>query len=264
MSIDTFGLVLDDLADTLSYMILYFQGEPFLNPSMLEMVEEAYLRGIYTAVSTNAHFMDDEIAQRVVASGLSRLIISIDGASQETYENYRVGGSLQKVLDATKCLVDCRKKARSHLPAIVWQYLVVRPNEHEITQVQKMAKQYGVDKLVLKTAQINSPDDPNQLIPKNPKYSRYEQDRFGVFKLKSAQADECWKMWHSCVVTWDGKIVPCCFDKDAGYSMGNIKDQSFKSIWAGAPYQKFRETLFESRRSIPMCTNCTSGAKVWA
>jgi radical SAM protein with 4Fe4S-binding SPASM domain len=69
-------------------------------------------------------------------------------------------------------------------------------------------------------------------------------------------------MWHSCVITWDGNIVPCCFDKDAKYTMGNINEQSFREIWNGERYQEFRSRLFTGRGAIDICRNCTEGLKI--
>ena len=91
-----FKNVIDQLSSTLSYLTFYFQGEPYLNPNFLEMVSYASGSGIYTATSTNAHYLDDVNARETVRSGLDRLIISIDGTSQETYESYRIGGVSKK------------------------------------------------------------------------------------------------------------------------------------------------------------------------
>src|SRR5436190_12391728 len=91
--------VIDQLASTLSYLTFYFQGEPYLNPRFLDMVRYASRKGIYTATSTNAHYLDDENARETILSGLNRLIISIDGTTQEAYESYSVGGNLEKVIE---------------------------------------------------------------------------------------------------------------------------------------------------------------------
>src|SRR5688500_6862034 len=74
--------VIDQLSPTLSYLTFYFQGEPYLNPQFLEMVRYASTQKIYTATSTNAHFLKDDVARETVESGLDRLIISLDGTSQ--------------------------------------------------------------------------------------------------------------------------------------------------------------------------------------
>ena len=71
-------------------------------------------------------------------------------------------------------------------------------------------------------------------------------------------------MWHSTVVTWDGLIVPCCFDKDARHQFGNLNEDSFNKIWKNDSYNSFRRALLNSRRGIDICQNCTEGTKVWA
>ena len=76
--------------------------------------------------------------------------------------------------------------------------------------------------------------------------------------------DHCWRLWHTCVITWDGKVVPCCFDKDASHPMGSLAEQDFDTIWKGTAYQQFRGALLRSRSEIDICQNCTEGTKVWA
>src|SRR3984893_16430426 len=95
---DFFRETIDQLSKELLYLVFYFQGEPYLNPGFLEMVSYASGKGIYTATSTNAHYLNDQNAKKTVESGLDRLIISIDGTTQDVYEQYRVGGRLDKVL----------------------------------------------------------------------------------------------------------------------------------------------------------------------
>jgi radical SAM protein with 4Fe4S-binding SPASM domain len=256
--------VIDQLSSTLSYLTFYFQGEPYLNPNFLDMVRYASGKGIYTATSTNAHYLDDENAKATIMSGLNRLIISIDGTTQESYEAYRVGGKLAKVLEGTKNILRWRQQLKSRTPHVVFQFLVVRPNEHQVPAVQALARELGVDRVALKTAQIYDYKNGSDLIPLDEKYSRYSRDERGVYTIKNELLNHCWKMWQSCVITWDGKIVPCCFDKDAHHVMGDLSKNSFREIWKGEAYQEFRASLLRSRNEIEMCTNCTEGTKIWA
>ena len=120
------------MAPTLSYLTFYFQGEPFLHPGFLNMVNYASKKGIYTATSTNAHYLTEATARETVASSLDRLIISIDGTSQDTYQSYRVGGSLTKVIEGTKNIMRWKRELRSKTPHVIFQFLVVKPNEHQV------------------------------------------------------------------------------------------------------------------------------------
>jgi radical SAM protein with 4Fe4S-binding SPASM domain len=261
---DLYKKVIDELAPTLSYLIFYFQGEPYLHPQFLSLVEYAAQRKIYTATSTNAHYLSDENAKRTVESGLDRLIISLDGTTQDTYEAYRIGGNLSKVIEGTKNIVHWKKELKSSTPHVVFQFLVVKPNEHQIQDVKKLAKELGVDQVVFKTAQIYDFENGSDLLPTIDRYSRYQKTSNGKFSIKNQLLDHCWKMWHSCVITWDGKVVPCCFDKDAHFVLGDLNQNTFKEIWNGNKYNEFRSTLLRSRSEIEMCRNCTEGTKVWA
>ncbi len=259
-----FTNVIDQLASKLSYLIFYFQGEPYLNPGFLDMVHYASNKGIYTATSTNAHYLTNENAKRTLASGLDRLIISIDGTTQDTYQAYRIGGSLEKVIEGTRQIVALKKQLKSKTPHIVFQFLVVKPNEHQVPEVYRLAKQLGVDEVVLKTAQIYDYENGSDLIPDQDKYSRYRKSSSGKFEIKNSLDNHCWKMWHSCVITWDGRVVPCCFDKDAHFVLGDLNKNTFEEIWFGEQYNQFRSTLLKSRKEIEICKNCTEGTKVWA
>ena len=259
-----FESVIDQLAPTLSYLIFYFQGEPYLHTGFLEMVEYASRRKMYTATSTNAHYLDDEAARRTVLSGLDRLIISIDGTSQETYESYRIGGKLEKVIEGTKNIMRWKKQLKSPTPHVIFQFLVVKPNEHQIGEVNQLAKELGVTEVAFKTAQIYDYQQGSDLIPSLDRYSRYKKNTDGSYSIKNQLLDHCWKMWHSCVITWDGKVIPCCFDKDAHFVLGDLSENTFEEIWCGEKYERFRKTLLRSRSEIEMCKNCTEGTKVWA
>lgn len=255
--------ILDNLSPTLQYINYYFQGEPFIHPQFLDLVKAATDKNIYVATSTNAHFISEITADKIIDSGLNEAIISIDGTTQETYEQYRVEGQLQKVLEGTKNLIAAKKKRNSKLPVIAFQFLVVSHNEHQIEEVQKIADELGVDQVNYKTVQVYDYETGNNLIPKNEEYSRYKKNKDGSYSLKNKFQNSCWRMWSSCVFTWDGKIVPCCFDKDAQHQMGILENGNFKDIWRSAIYKKFRQNILKDRKQIEICKNCSEGSKVW-
>ena len=263
MSEGAFDALLHDLGKELLYLYFYFQGEPFLHPRFLDFVRKAADRKIYTVTSTNAHYLTPAKAEQTVKSGLDRIIISIDGITQETYESYRRGGKLQKVIDGTKNLIEAKERLGSATPYVIFQFLVVRPNEHEIPDVKKLGRELGVDEVKLKTAQVYDFEKGNPLIPTIDKYARYKEQPDGSWKIKNNLSNYCWKLWHSCVITWDGKVVPCCFDKDAENQLGQLNGTRFNDIWKDEPYGQFRSRIMKSRSEIPICTNCTEGTKVW-
>jgi len=260
----TFQKVIDELAPDLSYLLFYFQGEPYLHQNFTDLVKYASDKGVYTATSTNAHFLDDDNARSTVESGLDRLIISIDGTTQESYESYRIGGDLKKVISGTRKVLEWKKKLKSQTPHVIFQFLVVKPNEHQIAEVTQLGKELGVDEIRFKTAQIYDYKEGSPLIPTLDKYSRYAQGENGEYALKNKLSDECWKLWNSSVITWDGRVVPCCFDKDANHQMGSLANESFHSLWTNPNYTNFRKSVLNSRSSVDICKNCTEGTRVWS
>lgn len=259
-----FSQTIDDIYKDILYLIFYFQGEPYLNKNFLEMVSYASSKGLYTATSTNAHFLTDEMAKKTVESGLDRLIISIDGTTQEVYLQYRREGSLEKVIEGAKNVVKWKKELKSKKPFIFFQFLVVKPNEHQIEDIKKLAVEVGVDEVRFKTAQIyDYRNDPNHLIPTIDKFSRYKKNKEGKRVAKNKMSNHCWKLWNANVITWDGAVVPCCFDKDASHRLGDLKKQSFKEIWHNKNYKKFRKEITTSRKNIDICANCSEGLSVW-
>jgi radical SAM protein with 4Fe4S-binding SPASM domain len=261
---DLFHKTIDDIYKELTYLIFYFQGEPYLNPDFLDMVKYATKKGIYTATSSNAHYLNDVNARRTVESGLDRLIISIDGTTQDTYQQYRVGGKLDKVMEGARNIVKWKKELKSKTPFVFFQFLVVKHNEHQIEDIKQLAKEIGVDQVRFKTAQVyDFENDPNQLIPSIEKYSRYRKGKDGLMKSKSGLSNHCWKLWQGNVISWDGLVVPCCFDKDATHQLGNLQVQSFKEVWNNDNYKQFRKDLMTSRKNIDICANCSEGLTVW-
>lgn len=260
---DLFRDTIDQLHRDLVYLLLYFQGEPYLHPDFLKMATYASSKGIYTATSTNGHYLTPEKARQTVESGISEVLISIDGVTQESYQAYRVGGKLEKVLAGVRNLVAAREASGSLHPYILIQFLVVRPNEHEVPAILQLGKALGVDHVALKTAQVYEFANGNDLIPTQDKYSRYAQGEDGRYHLKNSLENQCWKLWHGAEITWDGRVLPCCFDKDAQYEMGSLQEKSFEEIWRSQPYQDFRAQLLQSRKEIDICRNCSEGTRVW-
>ena len=84
--------------------------------------------------------------------------------------------AIEKVLEGARNIVKWKKELKSKTPFIVFQFLVVKPNEHQIEDVKKLAEEIGVDEVRFKTAQIyDYENDPNNLIPTIEKYSRYKK-----------------------------------------------------------------------------------------
>jgi radical SAM protein with 4Fe4S-binding SPASM domain len=259
-----FKNIVDQIFRKTTYLTFYFQGEPFLHPSFSEMVSYAAEKNMFVSTSTNAHYLSREMSGKVVEAGLHRLIISFDGITPETYKTYRIGGDLEKVKEGINNIVSAKKKSKAVYPLVELQFIIFKHNEDQLQDVKRFAEEACVDRLVFKTAQVYDPSDPSGLIPDNPAYSRYRKNASGNLDIVNEMENSCWRMWSSCVVTWDGGVVPCCFDKDAVNRVGELSELKFREVWRSENYNSFRKTLFSDRSSIEICKNCSEGSKVFA
>jgi Predicted Fe-S oxidoreductases len=258
MEFDLFKKLIDELKPTLLHTIFYFQGEPLLSRQLSEMIQYAHDAKIYTSTSTNAQLLNKEMAERLIRSGLDKLIISIDGSTQETYETYRVGGNLQRAIEGAKQLAELKKQLNAVNPFVEIQCLLLSSNEHQIQEMKKLAKELGADKLTFKTAQFYNFENGNELMPNNSKHSRYKKDKNGKYTLKKPLKNRCKRLWTGAVVTTEGNVLPCCFDKDHSFSFGNFNENSFVECWHSEKALRFRKNILTNRKQFEMCRNCTS------
>jgi radical SAM protein with 4Fe4S-binding SPASM domain len=258
LPVSDYTRMIDQLSPWLWYHMIYFQGEPFLHPDIFSILGYAHSKKIYTCTSTNGHFITAENARKIIESGLDKLIISVDGVTQEVYEQYRKGGNLGKVVSGIKTLAGEKRKYPSKTPQIVLQFLVFRFNEHQIKDIQSLGRSVGADRVEIKTAQIERVNDKQHLVPRDKKHSRYLIANEKVVQ-KNNLKNRCLRIWSTLVTTWDGKVIPCCFDKDASYGMGNIGKSNILDLWKSDKFQNFRNQLLRNRKSIKMCNNCTTG-----
>lgn len=256
MEAGLFRKLIDELEKYLFNINLYFQGEPMMHPDFFSFLENA--KRIRTTVSTNGHFLDAELSERIVMSGLDELIVSLDGMDQAIYSRYRINGDFGRVTEGIKNMALARKKLKSSMKLEI-QFLVNRHNENQIARVRKFAGENGAA-LKLKSMQVISNKDAGDWIPSEDKYSRYLK-RSGGYVIKSRLPDRCARLWFNPVVTWDGKVLPCCFDKEAAHVMGDLNLNTFREIWNGEEYDRFRRKILTGRSEISICRNCTSGLK---
>lgn len=265
------------LADTFRYahtVQFYFQGEPLLNPRLPELIREVAQQGLYTIVSTNAQALDREMAKRLVVSGLHRIIISMDGLSQSSYEAYRKGGSVEKARAAIRYLREEREIARRQrlisgdYPLIELQCLLLRSNEQEQALMRKTYRLLDADRLTFKTAQFYDYQYGNPLMPARDRDRRYEQCADGTYRLKRhplrrlwqalTGISPCYRLWAGCVLTTNGDVLPCCYDKSHTHAYGNIHHASLPTLFRSRQADAFRRTAIRTpfQQAPEICQNC--------
>ena len=256
MDIDLFRKVMSEIAPYLYNVNLFFQGEPMLHPLFFSFID--YCFKINSVISTNGHYLTRENSEKLVRSGLNKLIVSLDGVDQQTYSEYRVHGNFERVIEGLKNVTLAKERYKSSLKVEI-QLLVNSFNEHQIPQIRKFAKSIHAS-LKLKSMQIVNKEEIGTWLPSGGRFRRYELKE-GEYVLKNSLPNRCARLWFNPVITWDGKVVPCCFDKDADYVMGDLNMDSFREIWEGPKYRVFRRSILMGRNTIEICWNCTSGLR---
>ena len=256
MSLDIWHRILAEIRDTAFIIQFYFQGEPLLNKDLPQMIREAHEAGLYTIVSTNAQAMTPEMAEQLVASGLDRIIISMDGLTDESYNAYRIGGSLEKTKAALRFLREAKDRTPytvHHTPIIELQCLRLKTNENEWAEFKRVYKNLGADRLVFKTAQLYDYADGHPLMPSDPRYSRYIQGSDGRYHRRSLRKG-CFRVWSGVVISTDGAVLPCCYDKAHEHAYGNILTTSLRELFHNDQARTFRRAAFEQSPAI--CQEC--------
>lgn len=262
MSLDRFCQIIDEMGPYLLHLTLWNQGEPFLNPDLLAMIRYAKAKEMVVLTSTNGHFLDSRRgAEQLVASGLDDLIVSVDGVTPETYQGYRRGGDLRRVIRGIRHLVAAKRRLGSSRPHIELQFLVMKHNQHEIEAFRALARDLRVDKISLKTVQVGTPEQGRRYLPDRHAHRRYILDSRSL-KLKGEIRNNCRWIWFCPVINSDGTVCACCFDKDNAFALGNVfRSGSLAQIWRGEKYRAFRRRILTNRTQLPLCQNCSEGLR---
>jgi radical SAM protein with 4Fe4S-binding SPASM domain len=261
MSLETFRNIFDIFKDYAQWVGLYNWGEPLLHRDIFDMVSYIAKHNTRTMISTNFSVpFPEHRAEEMVKSGLSRLLVSMDGATRETYEQYRIGGSFNKVIENLHMLAETKRRLNSSLPEMILQFIVFNHNEHEIDKFNEMAQQVTAKVSVtsaicdMGTVAEFSPQEAvaryANWLPKNSEYRRY--DAYGNWVYN---ADVCHSLWNTVVFRWDGEVFPCCLPYKDQDSFGNVNQNTFQEIWNGPKYQHVR-SLFSRTENGGCTTYC--------
>lgn len=252
MSMPVWQRVVEQVAPYAYTMQFYFQGEPLLHNDLPQMIAQAHGKGLYTIVSTNAQAMTSDLADKLAAAGLNRIIVSMDGLTPETYNSYRVGGNIDKCRQTLLWLRQAKQRYNKRM-IIELQCLRLRTNEHEWQTFKQQYRVMGADRLVLKTAQLYDYADGHPLMPSDNRYCRYEKAGDGRYHRKRLRK-ACFRVWSGCVITTDGTVLPCCYDKSAQYAYGNIMNTDLRMLFTSEKARTFRQAAWREQPFI--CKEC--------
>ncbi len=190
MNFDDYRAVVDLVKPYCMRIGLYGQGESFLHPRIFDMIAYAERNRCPVHISTNLKSVTPDKAPLLLDSSLSRLVVCIDGATQETHAKYRRGSDLDQVMENLRAITRLKAKRRARKPSVEVQTIVFDHNRDEIDAVGRMAREAGAGVHTIRHNVFGTAQ------PKSPKRS-------------------CMYLWGALFVTWDGKVYPCeemCLD----------------------------------------------------
>lgn len=253
MSLPEFKKIIDDIKNLTHYLWLFLAGDPLMNPEFPKMVAYANANHLDTTTSTNANRLTPDVADELISSGIDRLILSLDGTTEKTYEQMRRGGNFNTVMRNIEYLVAAKKKRGRVKPYLELQFIETKVNQHEKEDFIKLAKKLGVAYAI---KSLGLPtwifDDEicrvikEKYLPEGGK-KRYHQD-LSLKRLKN-----CQNVARSVILS-DGTVCPCCYDVKGKINLGNALKESFLTIWQSEKYQKVRKAM--AKRQLNLCKVC--------
>lgn len=230
MTIETFQQILEELGDVLIAAYLYSWGEPFLNKDIFRMIESCTSHNILTLIPTNGQCLQtlDE-ALAVVDSGLTAIIIAIDGSTQEIYQVYRKGGDVEKVKRCAALIEEAKSKRVSSFPYTCMRTVITRDNQEDLPNIERLARDLGVNMFSTKTVGCKIHDEAfKDFEPTEERLRRFEYD--GETRIQRPQI-QCIYPFRQPAIKWDGTVVGCEFDYNLESPWGKIGDHKFEEIW---------------------------------
>ena len=255
LKLEKFKEIINKIDDTVFYLQLYFQGEPFINKEIIEIIKSAKKRKFYLSVSTNGSLLHNFGSENIVETGIDQIIFSLDDIDKDNYSKYRIGGDFEIVKNNLIDLIETKKRLKSKTPEIILQFIVMKHNEGSLEEFKKFSNSIGADKFEIKTMQIYNSDNFEKFLPASEKYSRYVFLN-GQYKLKTKKDKPCFLLWKSFVIAWNGDIFPCCFDKNGEYKFGNIFADNVDNLFFDERAKSFREKVIRDKKNISICQSC--------
>jgi len=272
LEFDLFRKIMDECGPYLFELFLFNWGEPLLNTDIFEMVRYAKKFNIEVTISSNLKHFNEKICSELIKSGLDELIVTLEGASQDTVTRYQIGNNFEDIIANMNKLVAYRNEKKSEVPVISWRYHVSQYNEHEIDKAKELSGRIGIDRLSLNKIRCDMGTElllpkgdqfknVEEWLPKNESYSRYDYTKKEKKKIKSNRCD---KLWIESTINWNGSVSPCCAVWPEKYDFGNVRNASFRTIWNSPKYQEARKIIRRGgdQSTDNICNICASNQAI--
>ena len=257
LKFEDFKNIVDQIEEYCIEIHLYNWGEPTLNKKLVEMLEYAKSKKIWSRISSNLSLKFKEgYLEKFIKSGLNLLHIDVDGLDQEVYEKYRRKGDLNIVIENLKKILKIKKSLNLDEPKIEIAMLAMRQNEHQHKDFFKFGEDIGVDDIKLHKIQYN-PNMDEKWLPKNSSliYKTYDGGEASSTSAQDNELKQCNWPWSGIVINPDGGVNPCCIVDDPNSDFGNTKKESIFSLWNNQEYISARSE-FGNKKEITKNTIC--------
>lgn len=229
-----FRKIIDEAAPDLEFAYLHHLGESLFHGRIGELIRYGRSRGVALGLSTNATYLDQRKSRLLLESGLDFLVISMDGASPDTYERMRVGGDFATTVKNVQGFFALKAQVANHTTVVV-QMIVTDSNRHEI---EPFARQWD-GKVMIKEA----------------------RDWAGQVPLGGARArvlhTPCRMLWTELTVLWDGLVVPCVNVFEKQNLLGDLKVQTVDEVWNSPAMRELRSAhVRDAVAEVPVCRTC--------
>jgi len=235
-------------------------GEIFLNPGLVEILSLARERRVSaTALNgVNLNTVADHVLEALVRQRMLFLVVSLDGASPATYQEYRRGGDFGRVLSNIQRINHFKQKLGSPFPHLIWQFVVFSHNRHELPLARSMSRDLGMGFL----SKRNWSSTYSPLPETEPENAAADVGYVPGARRRGRQRvlalPVCAMLWYSPQVNWDGKLLGCCANKSRDF--GNVFTSGLGECLRGERYRYAKRMVLDlvpPRADIP-CTTCST------
>jgi len=247
MSRELFLKIVNEATSTTSGFYMHHFGDSLVHPDLGFFIGEATKREIGGYLSANPVLLTKQRIHAIVDNQLREINLSLDGITDDTSEAVR-GKAARNVKLAEKRiheLLEYRALTGSPYPRIVLQMVRQKQNKHELKEwLRKWSAVSEIDRVKVKSYVTWSGGEEaiNDL---------------RIDPLPTRPDVVCEKPWTSVTILWDGTVVPCNFDHDGLYPLGNVTRQTLREIWAGEPLTTLRcRHRDRDLADIPLCRDC--------
>jgi MoaA/NifB/PqqE/SkfB family radical SAM enzyme len=246
MEWDLYRSIVDEIAPFAHAIVLHSWGEPLLHKRIIDMIAYAKEQGLWVETSTNATRLTEETARKILAAGLDRIYLSMDGLTKETYEKVRVKGHFEEVLGNIERFLDLKHELGSPIEADI-QIVRLSETDAEVEEFVRRWRQSRADVINIKELdtwgdQIDAVSDLS-----------VEEGASNV----NADRKPCPNLWYHCHIHWDGVLVSCSRDYDAVTPLGNVKNGGVLATWHGARMRAMRRQHLDGNFCAQQCVSCT-------